>query len=314
VAGLAIGSRASGPGIAALGDGTRLLRGEQRAALAAISTFACRIHEISGGPLEPAQKLGLLEAQATVLAGSGSAEDDPTLAALRVARERFDLPLHRFGELIAGARLEVSSDGYETFEQLLLYCRLGAGALGRICVQVLGGSDPVRAGELAESLAVAVKLTSILCALRSDAERGRVYLPAEDFRRYRLLGERESLMSPAELTALARAASKQHTVALTGLDASDPAQLYALMRFQVLRAHNWLHKTVELPALLDRRAGACLLALSTGHSRLLDRIAARPDITLAGRTALSLRERAWIAVRAVAGRGPRELHPAERLS
>ena len=77
----------------------------------------------------------------------------------------------------------------------MLYCRRVAGAIGRVCLAIFGcASRPPTATPSAEALAdelgVALQLTNILRDVREDAENGRVYLPAEDLRRFGLSARR----------------------------------------------------------------------------------------------------------------------------
>jgi phytoene synthase len=157
-----------------------------------------------------------------------------------------------------------------------------------------------------------MRLTEIVRDLRADADHGRIYLPAEDFRRYRLSAG--GPMTPAALAELARVASVAEPAALAGLDGGESAQLYALLRFQALRARDRLHSEVELLTLLDRRSGACVLAITGIYRQLLTRVEERPDRVLGERLSLPAREKAWMSARGVLGRAPRERHPAERLS
>ena len=88
--------------------------------------------------------------------------------------------------------MDVTGVTYESFEELVVYCRRVAGAIGRLCLAIFGlredaASDAGRAEQLADDLGVALQLTNILRDLREDAENGRVYLPAQDLRRFGLI-------------------------------------------------------------------------------------------------------------------------------
>ena len=60
------------------------------------------------------------------------------MVALSDASARFPLPVAALGELIEGVRMDVRGDSYERFEDLLVYCRRVAGAIGRLCLAVFG--------------------------------------------------------------------------------------------------------------------------------------------------------------------------------
>ena len=206
-----------------------------------------------------------------------------------------------------------------------------AGSVGRLCLAIFGtrrglfaragagseaADDPAggrsrSASELADDLGVALQLTNIARDLREDAERGRVYLPARDLVRYHLHDD-GPLDAPA-LQALTREASRAEPSVVAGFEGGDVGQLYALMRFQCLRSRDWFHRGMQLVALLDRRSAACVLAMAGIYWRLLHHIEERPDRALARRTRLKKREKAWVAARALVGKGIPERHPAERL-
>ena len=133
------------------------------------------------------------------------------MTALADARVRFALPLDALGDLIEGVRMDVAGARYETFEELVPYCRRVAGAVGRVCLAIFGLRDcrrgeMARACELADDLGVALQLTNILRDVREDAANGRVYLPAEDLRRFGLPEEPAALLAalPSGSTAPAR--------------------------------------------------------------------------------------------------------------
>ncbi|MDE1907633.1 MAG: squalene/phytoene synthase family protein, partial [Rhodospirillales bacterium] len=62
--------------------------------------------------------------------------------------------------------------------ELDLYCDRVASAVGRLSVRVFGDASPA-ADEVAHALGRGLQLTNILRDVAEDAERGRIYLPAE---------------------------------------------------------------------------------------------------------------------------------------
>ncbi len=99
------------------------------------------------------------------------------LVALADAARRFAIPLDAFGELIDGCEADVRGTSYQTFDDLLHYCRCVAGSIGRLSLGVFGTSDPQQAAPLADALGVALQLTNILRDIREDY-RQRPGLPA----------------------------------------------------------------------------------------------------------------------------------------
>ncbi|OLC40174.1 MAG: squalene synthase HpnD [Acidobacteria bacterium 13_1_40CM_2_64_6] len=91
----------------------------------------------------------------------------------------FDLPRQAFEDVIDGVAMDLDRARYESFADLFQYCRRVASAVGLICIRIFGASG-ARACEYAVNLGVALQLTNILRDIKSDLERGRVYVPLED--------------------------------------------------------------------------------------------------------------------------------------
>jgi phytoene synthase len=284
--------------------GIRLLQPRRRRAMCAVYAFARRVDDIGDGALPREEKLRRLDAEAGALAELEAAvpaapvASDPVLVALADAHARFALPPGALGELIEGVRMDVDGVTYERFDELVLYCRRVAGAIGRVCVAIFAsdgripadGLDPGRVAteRLADDLGVALQLTNILRDIREDAENGRVYLPAEDLRRFGLIAETDGGGDAHTLLA----------ALAPGADA-EAQWLHALVRFEAARARQWFHRGMTLGPLLDRRSAACVLAMAGIYRRLLDRIEADPGRALRERMSLPVREKAWVAARSM---------------
>jgi phytoene synthase len=286
--------------------GIRLLSGERRRAMSAAYAFARRIDDIGDGTLARASKLELLDesaAQLDAIERSGSpalAPSDPVIVALADAHVRFSLPPGALGELIDGVRMDVEGVAYQSFDELVLYCRRVAGAIGRVCLAIFatrertldgaaGALDRAQIEALADDLGVALQLTNILRDVREDASNGRVYLPGEDLRRF-------------DVGAGADVEMAQSAQALLDAARREDAALVALMRFEAERAQQWFNRGMQLLPLLDRRSAACVAAMAGIYHRLLGRIEADPPSALRERMSLSGREKALVAVRSLAGR------------
>ncbi|HEY2142468.1 MAG TPA: squalene/phytoene synthase family protein [Solirubrobacteraceae bacterium] len=293
--------------------GIRLLPPEKRRAMCAVYAFARRVDDIGDGPLEREEKLRLLDAEQRGLAESRDARPDacppradPVMVALADAEERFSLPPDALVELIEGVRMDVDGQVYESFEELVLYCRRVAGAIGRVCLAIFAAHGPansagppagrLEAEQLADDLGVAMQLTNILRDLREDAENGRAYLPAEDLRRFGLIAGGQERLAPTVLASLARVAGDPSPSA-NGRPNEEVGWLVALVRFEADRAQQWFHRGLALAPLLDRRSAACVLAMAGIYRRLLDQIASHPEQALGERMSLPMREKAWVAAR-----------------
>jgi phytoene synthase len=291
--------------------GIRLLPAPKRRAMCAVYAFARRVDDIADGSLEREEKLRRLDAAAAGLERLSTEDPDSVMAALADASARFALPRESLRDLIAGVRMDVAGASYADVDELVVYCRRVAGSIGRLCLAIFGARGGGGARDLADDLGVAMQLANIARDLREDAERGRVYLPARDLVRYHLHDERP--LDARALVELTREASMAQPAVVAGFEGGDVGQLYALLRFQCLRSRDWFHRGIGLVALLDRRSAACVLAMAGIYWRLLHHIEERPDRALARRARLSKREKAWVALRALLGKGIPERHPAERL-
>jgi phytoene synthase len=296
--------------------GIRLLARERRRAMCAAYAFARRVDDIGDGELELERKRELLEATAAQLAQleasravPAGAGGDPVLVALADAHARFRLPPGALGELIDGVRMDVDGVSYERFEELVLYCRRVAGAIGRVCLAIFatrdgggldGAVDRPRVEALADDLGVALQLTNILRDVREDAENGRVYVPAEDLRRFGLLDGAAALGDDRDVEEDDVPAAALLRARLAAADPSGDERLLALVRFQAERAEHWFERGIALVPLLDRRSAACVSAMAGIYHRLLERIEADPERVLRERVSLSGGEKAWVAVRSIA--------------
>ena len=259
--------------------GIRLLPPPKRRALAVVYAFARRIDDIGDGTLPAEQKIAALEeARGQVLDLTAPPPDDAVLVALADVRRGFPIPMPAFGELIDGCVADVRGHRYQTIDDLHWYCRCVAGSIGRLSLGIFGaGRDPEQATQLADSLGVALQLTNILRDIREDHGNGRVYRPAEDLAKFDC--------DPAVL----------------GQPEPTPGFL-RLVEFEAERARDWYATGWKLLAMLDRRSAACTGAMAGIYRHLLERISADPAAVLRGRVSLSGREKAVVAVKALAGR------------
>jgi phytoene synthase len=268
--------------------GIRLLPRDKRQAMTAVYAFARRVDDIGDWDRDRGRenehilrfldhdesqlKLAALDAErdalAAIAAGADSA-DDPVTVALADAQRRFELPLEALALLIEGVELDVRGTRYETFDELVVYCRDVAGSIGRLCLAIFAAGNGNGHATLADDLGVAMQLTNILRDVREDHEHGRVYLPAEDLRHFGCPG-------PAEFTP-------------------------DLIRFEALRAREWFDRGLGLVDVLDTRSASCVLAMTGIYRRILQRIAQEPNEILERRISLPPWEKAWLAARSLAG-------------
>jgi len=112
----------------------------------------------------------------------GGSPETPQGRALQPLIAPFNLPRSAFEALIEGVEMDLHTRRYQTFADLYEYCIRVASAVGLMCVEIFGCKDPA-SRQYAIDLGVALQLTNILRDVPGDLERGRVYIPMEDFAR-----------------------------------------------------------------------------------------------------------------------------------
>jgi phytoene synthase len=251
--------------------GIRLLPPERRRALAAVYALARRIDDIGESAIPPAEKLDKLETlREAVLTGR---PDHPVLVALADAATRFPIPIAAFGELIDGVIMDVCPAPYQTYADLLVYCRRVAGSVGRLSLGMFETTDRARAAVLADDLGIALQMTNILRDVIEDLGRGRVYLPLDDL-----------------------------AAAGVGPRLEGPPQLLAgVIATEAERAEAWYGSGLLLLDLLDSASRACVETMATIYHELLRRIAADPLAALSKRVSLPAWRKGGLAVRAAGG-------------
>lgn len=276
--------------------GIRLLPAPKRRAMSALYAFSRRVDDIGDGALPADVKTARLGRTRSLLArvrDGDVAEDDtdPVAVALSHAARHFPIPLGGLDELIDGVLMDVRGETYETWDDLKVYCRCVAGAIGRLSLGVFGMTPGARgterAPEYADTLGLALQLTNILRDVREDAEGGRTYLPADDLAKFGC------------------------SAGFRGRTPPEGSDFAGLVHFEVRRARTLFAEGYRLLPMLDRRSGACVAAMAGIYRRLLDRIEHDPQAVLRGRVSLPGREKAYVAVRGLSGLDTR--HVSRRI-
>jgi phytoene synthase len=249
-----------------------LLSRQQRKAMCAIYAFMRYCDDLSD---EPGASRAAVEAWKRDLddALEGRFSDHPVWPAFHHTVRRFGIPHEYFRQMIDGIASDLEPRRIETFDELYGYCYQVASVVGLTIIHIFG-FDTRSALPLAEKCGVAFQLTNILRDIREDAERGRIYIPAEDLRRFGVTEED------------------------LGAGRRDEAFL-RLMRFEAARARGYYSESAPLLDLIHPRSRSSLLALISIYSRLLERIEGTNYDVFSRRVRLSLFEKCWIVVRAM---------------
>ena len=249
-----------------------LLSRAQRDAMCAVYAFMRYCDDLSDEPgANRAAIDGWRAALDEALAGRCGAH--PVLPAFHDTVARYRIPQRYFHEMIDGVASDLEPRRFETFEQLYRYCYQVASTAGITTIHILGFDSP-DALPLAEKCGIAFQLTNILRDIREDAERGRIYLPAEDLTRFRVTADdiRARLRTP---------------------------EFIDLMDFEADRARRYYIESRPLLDLVARRSRASLGALIAIYARLLDRIERSNYDVFTRRISLSAAEKSWIVLKAL---------------
>jgi squalene synthase HpnC len=219
-----------------------LLPRRTRSHLLALYGFARLVDDV--GDEAEGDRVALLdELEADLERVWGGTARHPLIARLRPAVVQCHLPIEPFRKLIEANRRDQMISRYETFEQLLDYCDLSAATIGELVLRIFGAATPERLA-LSEKVCSALQLVEHWQDVAEDYRNGRIYLPAEDRRRFGV-HERDLGSSKAN------------------------SSLRQLMAFETERTRNLLEQGAPLARTLSGRYGlAVRLFVGGGRSTL----------------------------------------------
>lgn len=241
-----------------------LLPNPRRAGIYAAYAFSRRADDAVDGDGSLPAKLDAvdeLRRQLDLVYADAPPGDDEVLVALADTVQRFSIPRRHFDALIDGVAMDLTISRYATFDELTGYCSRVAGAVGLISLHIFGFDDPAAPTHAAD-LGVALQIVNIMRDVREDAERDRIYLPAD------------------EMAA--------HGVSETDIMAGIPTpEITSLLQAQGARARRYFARGELLLPMLDRRARACVSMLAGLYLAILHEIEARDYDVFAERISLS---------------------------
>jgi len=239
---------------------------EKRKAIYAAYAFCRLSDDYSDEEIPIDEKAALLSGLHEQLdeAFEGRAESG-VFVALLDASQRYGIPKDYFHEIINGVEMDLVNSRYGNFEDLYQYCYRVASVVGLVCIEIFEYTDP-KAREYATDMGIAMQLTNILRDIKEDCERGRVYLPQDELKKFGVTEE--------------------------SLQAGDTCpEFRAMMSEQVSRAREYFERSAALLPLLKPRSRLCPAVLRALYSAVLDRIEARNYDVFGERVALSSREK-----------------------
>jgi len=161
-----------------------LLPKPKRDAMSALYAFCREVDDVADDESAPVElrRQQLAAWRADIQRACGS--ETPQFAVNREFQpiiQKHRLPFALFDELIKGCEMDLDTARYETCEQLEVYCYRVASVVGLLSIEIFGYTNPA-CRDYAIHLGKALQLTNILRDVRTDAERGRIYLPLAELR------------------------------------------------------------------------------------------------------------------------------------
>ena len=111
------------------------------------------------------------------------AEHDQIFLALGDTIRRCQLPVSLFEDLLSAFRQDITTHRYETWNDVLDYCRRSANPVGRLVLGIAGQRDDAL-DRASDCLCTALQLTNFWQDLAQDWHRGRLYVPTADWQRF----------------------------------------------------------------------------------------------------------------------------------
>jgi phytoene synthase len=163
-----------------------LLPKQKRDAMSALYAFCREVDDVADEESVPTEKrreqLAAWREDIRRACENGSPQF-PVNRELQSVIKQFHLPFALFDELIKGCEMDLEIKRYENFEQLELYCHRVASVVGLLSIEIFGYQNPA-CRDYAIYLGKALQLTNILRDVRTDAGRGRIYLPQSELEKF----------------------------------------------------------------------------------------------------------------------------------
>ena len=268
--------------------GARLLPAETRRHVHAVYALARLADDIVdlAGPEPVADTAAALDAfehtfwEAVQTGGSS----DPVMAAVATTVRERRIPEDCFARFFDAMRADLTRTTYETWADLLGYMDGSAAVIGEMMLPVLRpGTDAVVP---ARSLGLAFQLTNFLRDVGEDLDRGRVYLPQEDLRRFGA-DPQARVVSP---------------------------EWRALLAFEIERNRRLYREADHGIPTLPAASRRCVATARVLYARILERIERADYDVFSERVRVPSPVKAALAARMVAAREPMRIVRADRAA
>jgi squalene synthase HpnC len=223
----------------------------------------CRISDDLGDEVGDAQtSLRLLDAWEDELNACYDGHPrHPVFVALAETVRQCNIPKKPFADLLVAFRQDQTTPRYERFEDLLGYCLNSANPVGRLVLYVCGYREP-ELQTLSDYTCTALQLANFWQDVTVDWQKGRVYLPLEDLRRFKVTEQ--------------QIAERRFT-----------PEFHELMKFEVARARDYFNLGLPLANRVDKHLALDIELFTRGGQEILSAIERQGYDVLKSRPAIS---------------------------
>ena len=200
----------------------------------------------------------------------------PVFVALEPTVKECGIPQHEFSDLLIAFRQDQTVTRYETFEDVLGYCKNSANPVGHLVLYLCGYHDPERQ-QLSDFTCTALQLANFWQDVAVDYAKGRIYLPLEDMRRFKVTEQQIA-------------------------DRRFSPEFRELMQFEVHRAHRWFELGLPLAEAVDRELALDIELFSRGGQAILRAIEKQGYDVLTRRPVVSKGRKMGLLLRALLGK------------
>ncbi|HEX3821630.1 MAG TPA: squalene synthase HpnC [Candidatus Sulfotelmatobacter sp.] len=200
----------------------------------------------------------------------------PVFVALAETVRHFNIPKHEFSDLLIAFRQDQTVTRFETFDDVLGYCKYSANPVGHLVLYLCGYCDAERQ-QLSDYTCTALQLANFWQDVTVDYAKGRIYFPLEDLRRFQV--------------SESNIAQNQNTCAFR-----------EMMKFEVERARSWFREGLPLVSKVDNELAIDLDLFSRGGLEILRAIEKQDYEVLGNRPAISKPRKLALVARAAIGK------------
>ena len=242
----------------------------QRQAMTALYAFCREVDDVVDECSEPELALNKLNWwREEIYSLFHATPNHPVVIALKTSLENYPLEEKYFQELIDGMEMDIHKGQYTSFNELSLYCYRVAGVVGLLTIEIMGYSQP-SAQDYAKNLGISLQLINILRDVREDAQRGRIYIPQDELKRFKV-----------DKNMLLNSENNQNTI--------------DLFEFQAARADEYYAKAFASLKACDRYQQRTGIIMAEIYYALLKKIKKNHYPILSQRVKISKIKKLWIA-------------------